>query len=253
MPIPCPPSPECLAFDKRLEQLLDRERSLDSEDLSHAQHCARCSHRWAETRLFLAALDQLRTDTDTEVPPGFTERVLAQVHRSRPAAREYRRSVLAPALVAIAASLLLGVMLFRPWQDLVPPHVGKPTEMAAIPPASETTMPLASTTVRQDSPTRVVEPLDELRAEWGTVLSRFTRQSAVDALAPARSLIRSDTPAETGPTTGSGTEPMPGVEALTAVPDAARSGLEPLASTAQRAFQLFLRDVGQVAVPKPNS
>ena len=260
MPKPFPPSPECRAFEEKLEQLFDRDCLLTMFDASHTAICPRCSQRWHETRLVLAALQELRTESLTAIPDGFTDRVLARLPAPQLLDRKFAGfPPVVSRIIAIAAMLLLGVLLFRasPDRDPSPPTI--PVELAASNIVAENGFPPLSPPLRNHPTTLATSPLTDFRVEWRSVFSDFSQpsisaqQSTSAAPAPFRSWTGSEFMTGTFSVAAGPPEAMAGIQALTSVPNSARAGLEPLAGATQRAFQRLLHDVGQVMPLKPNS
>ena len=82
-------------------------------------------------------------------------------------------------------------------------------------------------------------------ADVGDAIAALSRRTADGAVGPAQTLIPAGT-----------SEPQPrrpDPADLADVPELARSGLSPLTGSAERAYNLFLRDVGSFAQAKPSS
>jgi hypothetical protein len=233
------PPPACRPTLARLQLVLDRElpaATLDSDQ--HAPECLACRERIAAARLLLA---EMASPSRPAVPVGLTHAVLTAV-REDSFARLRRRSyaVAAGTIAALAASVAVIVWL-----------TGAPDR-----PGAETWNPTLPDQAREQSPPVAPEPRplrlgDELSRAGQALLdtSRPIAEPAADAPRVFGALADSLAP-PAAPDAGL----WPGGSALAELPEAALAGLEPVASTTQKAFARLLRDVGGVRVPvKPKS
>lgn len=235
-----PVPPQCRPTVDAVQRALDGEVSLPAD--AHASACAACRERVRAARVLLSVL--AGPSEPVAVPVGFADRVLAAV-RSEPVPRRVSRR--GPALVtaALAAAVLVGVwFLARPTpqttDDVV--HIPPPAPVEVPPPK-----PAPTPEAPAPRPVRVGDALASTGQAIRDVPNPLADSVAVapkvlDALADSFKLPE---PAD----------PMaqalePARRSLDALPVAARSGLEPVTGTAEKAFNRFLRDVGAV---KPNS
>jgi hypothetical protein len=215
----------------RLQLVLDGEPSASALELdAHAASCLACRERILAAKLMLRTLGA----THSAAPPaGLTDSILAAVREDRVSQVRRRSSVIAgSAIVAIAASLLLAIWLFnRDPQSESPSNDGVRSEIA-------------------HGPTTAPEPRS---ARLGAELAKVG-QTIVDTAKPiADPVIGAPKVLDWFAGTASLPEgPPAGFEqtrdALAELPEAARSGLEPVTSTTQKAFARLLRDVGSVQI-----
>src|SRR5262245_24164462 len=223
--------PGCADLTDRLQLVLDGALTASVLDHdAHAASCPSCRERVAAARFLLNALG---ASSSPVPPPGLTDSILAGT-REDGLARIRRRSfaIAGGAIVAIAASLLLTTWLAdRGAQPEASPFVGDPPEVAhgptAAPEPHTARLSAEFAKVGQtivDSAMPIAEPV--LGAPG--LLDWFTGSVSLPGGAPA------------------GFEPTR--DALVELPDAARTGLEPVTSTTQKAFARLLRDVGGVQI-----
>jgi hypothetical protein len=227
--------PRCAPLMDRLQLVLDGAMPSSALDIdAHAAGCDACRERIAAARLML---DVLATPAAPSTPPGLTDSILAAVREDR-YVRIRRRSyaVAGGAAVAIAASVLLLTWLTSPHrQSIVLDHPMRIQDQAHV----QLNAPVAPEP-RQirlgDEFSRVGQALLDTPKAFtspttggpGVVLGRITDSISLPTGRPA------------------GFEPTR--DALAELPQAARSGLEPVTSTTQKAFARLVRDVGGVQV-----
>lgn len=232
------PPPACGTTLARLQLVLDRELPaavLDPDP--HALECPACRERIAAARLLLA---QLASPHRTSVPAGLTDAVLAAVREDRFARLRGRSYAVAAGIIAaLAASVAVIVWLTgtpeRPgvgmWNPALPDQAGEQT-----PPVAPEPRPLRlgdelsrAGQALLDTSRPIAEPAAGAPRVFGALADSLAPPAAPDAL-------------------------WPGGSALAELPEAALAGLEPVASTTQKAFARLLRDVGGVRVlVKPKS
>lgn len=241
-------APECRATVDAVQLVLDGAapaESLDSDP--HATACATCRERVRAARVLLSVL--AAPGEPVAVPTGFTEKVMADVwvgwheRRRERVRRAYEvGGALALALAAavlIAAFVLPGLLQRRePVLDFKPDLAKKQPEAAPAP------------REKPPAPPRPMRIGDEV-AKAGQAL-RDTPKPIADSVAVAPKLYEAFAsafrPAEPAAPMGDMLEPAR--KSLAELPDAAKSGLEPVTGTAQRALDRLLRDV---ALVKPKS
>jgi hypothetical protein len=213
----------CTAFEAVVNAVLDRELGPDALDGDHPAGCTECRALAAAARQLLGT-----TFTQPAPPSDFAERVVAAAVRDRRARRRLR-------LVgaALAASVLAGIAMY-----LLRPTPVETREFVEVPPAPRV--------VPEAPPPRVSDRF----AEAGSALVAITNRAREQTLNPTRTLLPSPE-AVVVPKAGAvpGIEPV--AESLAGMPEAARSGIEPVADKSRRAVNLFLRDVGLGNNAKP--
>jgi hypothetical protein len=222
--------PVCRPTMERLQAVLDGElpgAALDADP--HPAACSVCRGRIAAARLLLSVLAKPEPVT---VPPGMAERIVAAMGEDRLARIRRRTFVFAGGIaVAIAASIL-----FMGW--LSPPPAIE--DMANIRPAPVVPNPAAAPLGK---PLRIGDEL----AKAGHAL-RDAPRAITDPASAAPQLFAMVGDALTRPApAGEIDTPRP---ALSEIPDAARTSLEPVTGTAQKAFARLMHDVAGM---KPKS
>jgi hypothetical protein len=207
-----------------VQALLDGDcHAADLDTDAHAATCAKCLARVGEARLLLAAL--ALPPEPIAVPTRFAGDVLGALKADR---RERRRRRILASVgggVAVAAAVLLAVfVLNRPTQQPQFVEHRKPV----VPPAP--------------APRPVIVSVELAKA--GDALRESSRPLAEPAAAAPKvfaTLAEAMIPPMTVPMNDDVT---PVAASLAELPAAARTGLEPVTGTTQKAFNRFLRDVG---------
>lgn len=207
---------ECERIAALVTRVLDREVATDTlANDSHLTECATC-------REMVAIVEQFALPTP-KPSMLFTERVIRAADRDYRQRRRTRWMVRSGAM-AMAASVLVTLMAMKPWAT-------KPSEIVQLPETKSIVKPVK---------------IEQSFAEAGTAFVSITRKATDQSLASAVNWIASrdaTVPAERNP--GS---------ALANLPNAAKDGIEPIANTTKRAFNLFVRDVaGLTATGKMKS
>lgn len=243
-----PVPPECRATVDLIQRALDGDATADALDAdSHALACTACRERVRAARVLLSAL--ATPAEPVAVPAGFADRVVMAMWAERH--ERTRNRSFAAALWAIAAGILLViglVWLTSPTKKEVP----HPEDLVQTP-----QQPTPAPESRPNPP--APEPVPELRPiRVGDALAS-TGQAILDAPKPLAESVAVapklldvlsgpfKMPAPADPMT---TSLEPARKSLADLPEAARTGLEPVTGTAEKAFNRFLRDMGSV---KPNS
>ncbi|HET6575084.1 MAG TPA: hypothetical protein VFG68_15865 [Fimbriiglobus sp.] len=210
----------CAAFEAVVNAVLDGELGPDALESDHPAGCRECRASATAARQLLGAPLALPTP-----PHGLAERIVITAMRDR-RARQRRRLV----GLALAASVVVGTAAF-----LLRPSPVEPREIVQLPP------PLV---VPEAPPPRVSDRF----AEAGSALLAITNRAKDQTVNPTRTLIP---PPESisVPTALPGIEPA--AESLAEMPEALRSGIEPVTAKTRRAVNLFLRDVGLGTPAKP--
>lgn len=236
------PLPEaCADYERLVQAVCDREQPRSALQSEHVRHCQDCQNRFHTAELLLTTLEQIAESRDVSLPVNFADRVLPVVlgeqQAERRAERRSRRLRSVLTVGALAASFTLAALLIRD-------RLGEP---APVPQRSELAS-LHARPVAEVPPILVSAQLTEVRE----TLADLTRRTAEEALSPAQTFLpdRSpEPPVVVVPAEGMGAT----VATLADVPEAARTSLEPLTGSAERALNLFLRDVGLSQTLKPKS
>ncbi len=196
---------ECERIAALVTRVLDREAAVEKlSDDSHLAECAAC-------REMVAIVEQFALPTP-KPSMLFTECVVRAADRDYRQRRRTRWMVRSGAM-AMAASVLVAVVAMKPW-------AAKPNEIVQLPEVKSTVKPVK---------------IEQSFAEAGSAFVSITRKATDQSLAPAVNWIASrdaTVPAER-------TE----IRTLANLPNAAKDGIEPIANTTKRAFNLFVRDV----------
>ncbi|MCZ2342706.1 MAG: hypothetical protein LC104_13090 [Bacteroidales bacterium] len=231
-----PTSAACPDTERLIQAVLDREHPVSALQNEHGRACPACRHRVWEATQLLTALDQLAATRDVSLPVNFADRVIPVIladQRTERRSQQRRQRILAAC--ALAASVTLAVVFF--WDRFT-------TTAPGSPPREITSL---ATPTRSETPPILVSA--QLHAMRDT-LADLTRRTAAETLAPAQTLLPDASPEPVTPPTPR-TPTTDSVATLADVPEAAISGLEPLTGSAERAWNLFLRDVGFSQAPKP--
>ena len=211
---------ECGPTLERIQAVLDRihPASILAAD-PHLTGCVVCR---ARVRAAVLMLNSFAEPREVRVPASLTNAILARVRADRQV-RTRRRAFALVGGFAAAAAVVFAVWFNQP----------KPVEVAKGVPL----MPLLK--LQPPAPMRVTEELskagDALRESTRTITEPAASAPRVFA-ALTDSLLKS-------PAAPLGIDLGPAGRSLSEIPDAARSGLEPVTGTAQKAFNRLLRDV----------
>ncbi len=202
---------DCDLFAEIVQSVFDGERPATALDAAHAVHCEACRELADSAKALALGIDALAR----AIPPrDFSADVVPVVLAERRRGRFVRRSTIAAAL---AASVVAAVVMLPKFPDGRAVAVREPAPAPAKPPAVE----------------------ESLR-EAGTAFVSLTKRTAVETLAPARSLLAGIELPDTAPAVVPPAPESP----------AASSPIAPITNTARRAINLFIRDVGGLA-PTP--
>jgi hypothetical protein len=220
--LPAPDRPAgCVAFVALVNAVLDRELGPDALDGDHPAGCPDCRALATAARQFHGV-----SLPHAEPRPELAARIVSAAARDR-RFRQRRRFVGA----ALAASLLVAATAY-----FLRPPTG-PREVVKAPPTPAVT---------PEAPPRVSDRL----AEAGSAVMAMTLRARDQTVNPTRTLLPPPE-AVTVPTAGAIPEIEPAAESLAGMPDAARSGFEPVTDKTRRAVNLFLRDVGLGSQARP--
>lgn len=249
-----PVPPECRATVDRIQNALDGAGTDALDADPHATACPACRERVRAARVLLSVLAM--PSEPVAVPAGFADRVVNSVAEDQ-RVQTRRRLARTTMMVALAAAILLAVFaIFRP--SKVPELVPGPRPI--IVPETVQQTPEAAPAPREKDGAKVPEPAPEPRPiRFGDAVAN-TGQAILDtpkpfagsvAVAPkVFDVLTSPFKMPVPPADPMGAALEPARKSLAEIPVAARSGLEPVTGTAEKAFARFLRDVGSV---KPNS
>jgi hypothetical protein len=242
-----PVPPQCRATVELLQRALDGDASAEALDAdAHPGACPTCRERLRAARVLLAALAV--PAAPVVVPSGFADRVLGAMKADR-RARSRRRVFAAVGGLAVAAAVLVGVWFIVNANGETKPGQPQPKGFAKQPEPPE----VAPAPREKPEPAPEPRPLriGETLASAGQTLTE-TPKPLADSVAVAPKLFGALTGPFTGPPGPMAADLEPARQSLAGLPDAARTGMEPVTDTAQKALGRFLRDVGSVQ-PKPNS
>src|SRR5579872_5074677 len=234
------PPPACRETIAQLQRVFDNELPgsvLDGD--THQISCSDCRQRIAAAKLLLMALSRLGSVPNAN--PQLTDKIVSAVLMDNATLRSVRfqRRVFAlTAGLAIAAGVLLAI--WQPWvnnsnSDQDANNVVKVEPGNQEPSASSKTQMAATA-----SPVRLGDEFS--KAEQALLGSS---KPITEPVAAAPEVLAKLTDVLTRPS-----EPAPEFEparmSLIDIPEAARSGLQPVTSTTQKAFARLLHDMGAV-------
>jgi hypothetical protein len=212
----------CRMAHDLLQQTLDGSPMESPEWLEHLRHCAECRALATAGRRLQ---DGLRLLTAPLPPPELAERIAERLLQDRRRARRRLRQRWAIG-VALAASLLLALTLRL--SSLVPTRsVGTPSEAMVKNPSSG---------ARQAAPT-----LRESAAELGEVFAELSNETAQETVGQTRRWV-SNVPNPALPMVDLATM-GPSTHPLREASEGLSESLEPVATSAVRAVDLFLREL----------
>ena len=243
-----PPAPECRAAVAHIQRLLDGETAPDTLDADpHVGVCAVCRARLRAARVLLSVF---ATPEPVAVPAGFADRTVKAMWDDRHT-RTRQGVYKAAAWLALAAAVVFAAFAIlrpSPKQEMVLHN--------ELPRLETTTPPEVAPEPRAKTPPapnpRPIRIGDEF-AKAGQAF-RDAPKPLTDSVAVAPKLFDAFTGTFTMPPTpapmGMGEALEPARKSIADLPDAARTGLEPVTGTTQKAFDRLLRDV---ALVKPKS
>lgn len=215
---PTPPLTDCAAFDAAVQAVLDGTVPPSALDDPHARGCRPCREVAAAARLLLTGLESL---TLPPPPAGFADRVVPAVTADRRrAASAWRTARVAAASLAASALIAFAAFPSRPG-----------AQQAVVP--------------RSDAPAAVVQAPSVAKslADARSAVVSLTKRAATESFSPAKSLFAS-----------LDLTPPPAPVSAPAADVPAASAVQPIANTAKRAINLFIRDVSTLApVPQQKS
>lgn len=170
----------------------------------------------------LAAYSAREQARRLDPPAGFADRAAAAV-LSRP--RWPWKAVTTSATALLVAVLAVGVG-YVVWPK--PQPTPEPQKIVIVDPSDSMSVP--------ESPN-----IGDTLSEAGGALAKLSRTTAEKAT--PRTLLPSEV-AKAAPPKPVGGDVQPAADAITSMPSAAKSGLEPMTGSTRRAISLFLRDTG---------
>ncbi len=220
---PEPPANPCADFEAVTNAVLDRHLPPTALDSPHLSECPSCRELAGSVQLLLSALA-----SPPPVPPdGFAFRVVAAAVRDRKRQARIRWGARVGGL-AVAAGLLLAVYLGN--------RSAAPTPVEIVENAKPQPIPSHPEVTPTPRPAKVADKL----AEAGSAFASITQKTADQALLPTRNLFPMPEPVEL-PSVPAIVPPQ--TDSLAQLPSTAKVGLEPVATSAKRAWNLFVRDV----------
>ena len=233
-----PTAPACRATVAEIQRALDGDASPESLDADpHLGACASCRERVRAARVLLSVL---ATPEPVAVPAGFTDRVLSAVRDDRQAHARRRRVAPVAGVLALAAAVLVGAWVIANANG--PKPIEQPKELvqqSAPAPLEVAPEPRVKAPAPEPRPINIGNEF--AKAERAL---RDAPKPLTDSVAFAPKLLD----VFTGPFTKPAAPPMgdalePARKSIADLPDAARTGLEPVTGTAQKALDRLLRDV----------
>jgi hypothetical protein len=232
--------PVCRPTVERLQSVLDGELAADALDAdSHPAACAACRERISAARMLISVL---AAAAPTPVPAGMAEGILKAVTEDR----YYRIRQRAYAYSGGVAATIAATILLVGWLTNLPNAV--PVPLLPYSPEIAKGLPTAP----EPRPAKPLRIGDEF-SKAGHAL-RDVPKSISDSTSAAPELFAAVTDAFTRPMAGV-VDMDPPSSTLSDIPDAARTGLEPVTDTAQKAFTRLIHDVGgmQLGARPPKS
>jgi hypothetical protein len=216
-------APGCGPTLERIQSVLDRihSASILAAD-PHLESCPACRERVGAARQVLAAFAEPRR---VPVSPNLTETILAGVKRDR-IARTRRRGLLMAGSFAAAAIAVIVLGALGPLSRYANREVAEPESLPRV--AAPAPHPLRVN--------------DEL-AKAGEALRESSHAITDPAASAPRVLAALTDTLLKSPPERTAVDFGPAGKSLAEIPDAARAGLEPVAGTAQKAFNRLLHDV----------
>jgi predicted anti-sigma-YlaC factor YlaD len=213
----------CSAFQERLQRRLDGVFvPADAAEDDHLAGCSRC-------RALTSAADRLREGLELLTSPAPPRELADRIVRRVLAARRARARRLGYAAVALAASVLAAIVVAQRRQPpIVAPVVAPaPRQLAVNQPPPRPSTPL---------------PLEDSFKDAGTALASLAGRTADEALAQTR-VLSAVMPPKALRAGDLWEEPLaPSMRSLREAGHGVSAGLEPLASSARRAVDRFLKD-----------
>jgi len=223
---------ECGPTLERIQSVLDRIHPpliLDRDP--HPASCGACRQRVRAARLLL---QQFAEPTPIPVPLDLANSTLNRLKRDRIARAKKKGLLLACSFMAVSVALVI----WGSWPSPQNVAMNVPEPMSL--PRGPTPTPPA--------PIRVNEEL----AKAGEALRESTKTITEPAASAPRVFAALTDSLFKAPAASANFDLGPAGKSLSEIPDAARSGLEPVTGTAQKAFNRLLRDVS-VLQPKTKS
>jgi predicted anti-sigma-YlaC factor YlaD len=213
---------ECRDFHELMQEYLDGEPRRDAVS-RHLQECPRCRAAYSGIHRLAEGLGRL---TPVQPPPALADRITRMAVARYQSRLRWRRGILTTA--ALAASILLALVLIpagRHRNDLPP--------AASVPVAAKGSAP-AGATVSLD------QSLQDARAALVSLVGRTADQ----AVAQGRPFIPSAAPTPMLAGVALWPQPLgPPVRTLGQASQQVSAGLQPVAASARRAVDLWLREI----------
>lgn len=211
----------CQEFEDRLQRRLDGELAGDAASAEHVLSCSSCRLLQAAASRLEQGLRLLKCE---EAPQGLSGRVVTQLVVER--RQDVRRRRVA-FVGALAASLLVALLAKYLWQPAAPNPQPKAPEVARAEP--------------------VVAPLQESAGEAQSALAALLSRTAEETVSQGR-LLLPEVPAPMMAVDDWHPTFEPPALPLREAGQGVSAGLEPVASSARRAFNLFLREIPPMPV-----
>jgi hypothetical protein len=230
-----PVAPACRPTTDRIQRVLDGEAAEGLDADPHSAVCPICRERIRAARLFLAAVAERPA-----VRAGLTDSILATVRADR-RARLRRRVFAAVGGLAVAATVALVVWLNRPTPPAATPAQHETVEVPrphAPPP--QPPQPLQP----QPAPVQPTPRLSDQVAQAGDAVFAVSRP-ILDPATPSAVVSVAHALARP-PAQPNATNLGPAGKSLADIPEAAKTGFEPLTGSARKGYNRFVKDVGGI-------
>jgi hypothetical protein len=205
----------CLEFEAFLQRSLDEGAiaPLPVDLDRHLVDCSGCRERYQAGQVLLEGLRQL---TPPAPPPGLAKQISTRLIRYHRQQRLQRRVAMVGLAASVLAGIVAGVLLSRLKPSVLP--------------------------IERITKTHEVSPLQQSLAEAGSALVSLTRQAADETIGSTR-LFWSDFAPETRAAETPLSALQPPTEPLRDVSQGVSVALEPVATSARRAVDLFLNEL----------
>lgn len=232
--------PECRATVDGIQRALDGEPADAFGADLHLGACPTCRDRLRAARVLLAVL--ATPAGAVAEPAGFTARVMSGVWENWHRQRRQRVYKAAACLALAAAVLVAAFAIFEPKREPV-------VYLAPDTPGEVVRKPEVAPPPREKAPAPKPIRFNDEFAKAGQAL-RAAPKPLADSVAVAPKLFDALTAPFAPAAAPMGEALEPARKSLADLPDAARTGLEPVTGTAQKAYDRLLRDFALLK-PKP--
>lgn len=214
----------CQEFEDLLQRRLDGDLASAADVDEHLTSCPSCRALEVATVRLERGLRALTTE---QPPANLAGRIVFDVLSQQRGAQRRRRLALVGSL---AAGLLLAFLIGRTWPEATPPAPAPQPELV----------------VKVEQPPAIA-PLNQSVGEAGSALASLLSRTADETMNQGRMLLPDSVPAPMMVDDWQPTFESPALP-LREAGQGVSAGLEPVASSARRAFNLFLREIPPMPV-----